>query len=108
MISQKHLHDLFIYAGRTFDYDPEVWGDSIEEAIARVRDGYVVPYPLVKKLVQHAAAMQIAMISMDTAVEAKMTELDEREKMYPGKKARPRGGTLLGMKRKKIQEEKSK
>jgi hypothetical protein len=106
MISQKHLHDLFIYAGRTFDYDPDVWGDSIEEAVARVRDGYVVPYPLVKKLVQHAAAMQTAMLSMDTAVEARMTDLDEREKLLPSKKVRPRGGTLLGMKPKKPQEEK--
>jgi hypothetical protein len=105
MIKKKHLQDLFIYAGRTFDYDPDVWGDTIEEAIGRVRDGYVVPWPMVKLLVKHAAAMQTAMLSMDTAVEARMTDLDEREKLLPGKKVRPRGGTLLGMKPKQPQEE---
>tara|TARA_R100000306_G_scaffold54462_1_gene51641 strand:- start:819 stop:1118 length:300 start_codon:yes stop_codon:yes gene_type:complete len=87
MLTQKHLQDLFLYAKRTFVYDPYVWGNTLDEAIGRVRDGYYVPYPLVKKLVEHATAMQVAMISMDSAVEARMTDLDERIKMLAAKKA---------------------
>lgn len=88
MITQKHLQELFIFAKRTFDYDPDVWGDTVEEAVARVRDGYVVPWPMVKKLVQHAAAMQTAMICMDAAVEERMTDLDELAKELPASKNR--------------------
>ena len=99
MLSQKHTQDLFIYAKKTYNYDPDVWGDTLEEAIGRVRDGYHVPFHLVKKLVQHATLMQGAMISMDAAIEARMTDLDDREELLPGRKARPRRNFSLAVQR---------
>ena len=30
MLSKKHLEELFIFAKRTFDYDPYVWGNAVE------------------------------------------------------------------------------
>jgi hypothetical protein len=91
------LQELFIYAKRTFPYDPDVWGDTVQEAVARVRDGYVVPWPMVKLLVQHAAAMQTAMICMDSAVEERMTDLDELAKELPASKNRAKAKTRLLM-----------
>ena len=88
MLSREHMEELFIYAKRTFHYDPDVWGNTVEEAVARVRDGYVVPWPLVKLLVKHAAAMQAAMVCMAAAVEERMTDLDELAKNLPKSKTR--------------------
>ena len=95
MLSKKHLEELFIFAKRTFDYDPYVWGNDVEEAVARVRDGYAVPYSLVKKLVAHAAAMQPAMICMDAAVEARMTDLDGLSEELPASKNRAKAKAKL-------------
>jgi hypothetical protein len=96
LITQKHLQDLFLYSKRTYTYDPDVWGDTIEEAVGRVKDGYVVPQHLVKKLVSHCAEMQRAMVSMDAAIEARMTDLDERiEMLAAAKKDRLEGTKRL-------------
>jgi hypothetical protein len=95
MLSQKHLQELYIFAKRTFEYNPDEWGDTIEEAVGRVRDGYAVPYPLVKKLVKHAAAMQTAMVLMSSAVEARMADMDARSQLLPNSKIRARNKTKL-------------
>jgi hypothetical protein len=95
MISQKHLQELFIFAKRTFTYDPKKWGDTLEEAIERVRQGYSVPYPLIKLLVQHMIEMQNAMLALDGAVEAKMVDMDERGKEMKEKAANVNKERLL-------------
>jgi len=105
MITNKHLQELFIYAQRTFEYNPDEWGDTLEEAIGRVRDGYTVPYPLIKKLVKHAAAMQAAMILMDKAVEERMTDLDELAKKLPVSKSRARNKANLLTRKPQTKEE---
>jgi hypothetical protein len=93
-LSMKHLQELFIFARQTFNYDPDVWGDTLEEAVGRVKAGYHVPYPLVKLLVEHMTSMQIAILTMDAAVEARMDDLDDREKKLTERKKAPK--TLLG------------
>lgn len=79
ILTQGHLQSLFLYSKRTYDYDPDVWGETLDEAIGRVKDGYAVPYPLIRKLVRHGESMQSAIVAMDAAVEARMADLDERE-----------------------------
>jgi hypothetical protein len=80
MITQKHMQELFLFAKHTFAYNPDKWGDTLQEAIQRTKDGYAVPYNLVRLLVSHMTEMQACMLSLDSAVEAKMVSMDEKHK----------------------------
>ena len=79
LLTKKHTKELFLFANRTFAYNPDKWGETLGEAIQRTKDGYYVPYNLVRLLVSHMSEMQAAMLSLDSAIEARMVSLDERE-----------------------------
>ena len=97
----EYIHNLMIFSNKPFVYDPDVWGSTLGEAVQRVRDGYSVPYGLIKKLVEHMQLMQSAMRSMEAAAEARMAQLDAREdklrkKYHMAPKALIEPRTLLG------------
>jgi hypothetical protein len=93
----KYIHNLMIFSNKPFVYDPDVWGSTLGEAVQRVKDGYYVPYGLVKKLVEHMQLMQSAMRSMEAAAEARMQQLDAKEEKLNAKAEKLRKPrTLLG------------
>ena len=88
-LSTETLKEIFVFARGKFPYDPDVWGDTLEEAVQRTRDGYYVPYPQVCKLVEHMTEMRQAVFQMEAALEAKAEYLRDWEAKLAKGSAKP-------------------
>jgi hypothetical protein len=70
--------------GGRADYNPDVWDDTLGEALARVKDGYHVPYTQVRLIVKALKDSVRAMNLIEPTLGYRIAEIERRERVLHG------------------------